>query len=112
MWATKYRRREDMRRSPRRRCIVANEVARIPGRRNIVAMVHKEAIDKVPNSLSSRSNIEIEIYGMEGIPPEDLKEHERHKQGKQGTMKLLSSVYVLTIRCTVCDSSFSAVNVL
>ncbi|KAG8296276.1 hypothetical protein J6590_060277 [Homalodisca vitripennis] len=33
--ATKYRRREDMRRSPRRRCIVANEVARIPGRRNI-----------------------------------------------------------------------------
>uniref|UniRef100_A0A1B6FMT8 BED-type domain-containing protein n=1 Tax=Cuerna arida TaxID=1464854 RepID=A0A1B6FMT8_9HEMI len=46
--------------------------------------VHKEAIDKVPNSLSSRSNIEIEIYGMEGIPPEDLKEHERHKQGKQG----------------------------
>ncbi|XP_054268400.1 BUB3-interacting and GLEBS motif-containing protein ZNF207 isoform X1 [Macrosteles quadrilineatus] len=46
--------------------------------------VHKEAIDKVPNSLSSRSNIEIEIYGMEGIPPEDLKEHERQKQGKQG----------------------------
>uniref|UniRef100_A0A1B6C7Q2 BED-type domain-containing protein n=1 Tax=Clastoptera arizonana TaxID=38151 RepID=A0A1B6C7Q2_9HEMI len=46
--------------------------------------VHKEAIDKVPNSLSTRSNIEIEIYGMEGIPPEDLKEHERQKQGKHG----------------------------
>uniref|UniRef100_A0A0A9W9A1 BED-type domain-containing protein n=1 Tax=Lygus hesperus TaxID=30085 RepID=A0A0A9W9A1_LYGHE len=44
--------------------------------------VHKEAIDKVPNSLSSRSNIEIEIYGMEGIPPEDLKEHEKQKQGR------------------------------
>ncbi|KAG8277522.1 Protein memo1 [Homalodisca vitripennis] len=29
--ATKYPRREDMRRSPWRRCIVANEVARIPG---------------------------------------------------------------------------------
>lgn len=28
--------------------------------------VHKEAIDKVPNSLPTRSNIEIEIYGMEG----------------------------------------------
>lgn len=28
--------------------------------------VHKEAIDKVPNSLPNRSNIEIEIYGMEG----------------------------------------------
>lgn len=28
--------------------------------------VHKETIDKVPNSLPLRSNIEIEIYGMEG----------------------------------------------
>ncbi|XP_026688188.1 BUB3-interacting and GLEBS motif-containing protein ZNF207-like, partial [Diaphorina citri] len=34
--------------------------------------VHKEAIDKVPNSLSNRSNIEIEIYGMEGIPEEEV----------------------------------------
>ncbi|XP_065202242.1 BUB3-interacting and GLEBS motif-containing protein ZNF207 [Planococcus citri] len=46
--------------------------------------VHKEPIDKVPNALSNRSNIEIEIYGMEGIPEEDLKEHERQKQGKSG----------------------------
>ncbi|KAJ9586553.1 hypothetical protein L9F63_028403, partial [Diploptera punctata] len=45
--------------------------------------VHKETIDKVPNSLPNRSNIEIEIYGMEGIPPDDVKEHERQKQGKQ-----------------------------
>lgn len=43
--------------------------------------VHKEPIDKVPNALSNRSNIEIEIYGMEGIPEEDLKEHEKQKQG-------------------------------
>lgn len=43
--------------------------------------VHKEAIDKVPNSMPNRSNIEIEIYGMEGIPAADLKEHERVKQG-------------------------------
>lgn len=43
--------------------------------------VHKEAIDKVPNSLPNRSNIEIEIYGMEGIPPNDLKEHERQRSG-------------------------------
>lgn len=47
--------------------------------------VHKETIDKVPNSLPNRSNIEIEIYGMEGIPPNDLKEHERQKQGARGT---------------------------
>ncbi|XP_071745274.1 BUB3-interacting and GLEBS motif-containing protein ZNF207 isoform X1 [Lepeophtheirus salmonis] len=43
--------------------------------------VHKETIDKVPNSLPSRSNIEIEIYGMEGIPPEDIKDHDRLKSG-------------------------------
>ena len=43
--------------------------------------VHKDTIDKVPNSLPNRGNIEIEIYGMEGIPPEDVKEHERQKGG-------------------------------
>lgn len=43
--------------------------------------VHKESIDKVPNALPNRGNIDIEIYGMEGIPPEDIKEHERQKSG-------------------------------
>lgn len=43
--------------------------------------MHKEAIDKVPNSLPNRSNIEIEIYGMEGIPPNDAKEHEKQRNG-------------------------------
>ncbi|XP_076337324.1 BUB3-interacting and GLEBS motif-containing protein ZNF207-like isoform X2 [Tachypleus tridentatus] len=42
--------------------------------------VHKETIDKVPNSLPNRNNVDIEIYGMEGIPDEDVKEHERQKQ--------------------------------
>ncbi|XP_029729523.1 BUB3-interacting and GLEBS motif-containing protein ZNF207 isoform X2 [Aedes albopictus] len=46
--------------------------------------VHKESIDKVPNSLPNRSNIEIEIYGMEGIPPEDIREHEKQKNGGGG----------------------------
>ncbi|KAJ9595506.1 hypothetical protein L9F63_013271, partial [Diploptera punctata] len=45
--------------------------------------VHDSNIVWVPNSLPNRSNIEIEIYGMEGIPPDDVKEHERQKQGKQ-----------------------------
>ncbi|XP_014776462.1 BUB3-interacting and GLEBS motif-containing protein ZNF207 [Octopus bimaculoides] len=44
--------------------------------------VHKEKVDKVPNALPGRNNIEIEIYGMEGIPEEDMKEHEKHKLGK------------------------------
>jgi len=38
--------------------------------------VHKETLDKVPNSAPTRGNIEIEIYGMEGIPDADLKAHE------------------------------------
>ena len=42
----------------------------------ISVQVHKETIDKVPNSQPSRGNIEIEIYGMEGIPDADLKAHE------------------------------------
>nr|AFD29615.1 ZNF207-1 [Schmidtea mediterranea] len=44
--------------------------------------VHKEKIDKIPFALPHRSNVEIEIYGMEGIPDEDIKEHERQKMGK------------------------------
>lgn len=44
--------------------------------------VHKEKIDKVPNSLPGRNNTEIEIYGMEGIPEEDVKAHERNKNKK------------------------------
>lgn len=47
--------------------------------------VHKETIDKVPNSLPNRSNVDIEIYGMEGIPAADLKEHERQKQSSRGS---------------------------
>ncbi|XP_072382789.1 BUB3-interacting and GLEBS motif-containing protein ZNF207 [Diabrotica undecimpunctata] len=45
--------------------------------------VHKETIDKVPNSLPNRSNVDIEIYGMEGIPAADVREHERQKQGSR-----------------------------
>ena len=44
--------------------------------------MHKETIDKVPNALPNRTNIEIEIYGMEGIPEEDIKEHERQRAGE------------------------------
>lgn len=45
--------------------------------------VHKEAIDKVPNSVPTRGNIEIEIYGTDGIPEHDKKEYERQKGGNQ-----------------------------
>jgi hypothetical protein len=47
--------------------------------------VHKETIDKIPNALPHRNNIEIEIYGMEGIPDADLKEHEAQKKSGGGS---------------------------
>ncbi|XP_060579965.1 BUB3-interacting and GLEBS motif-containing protein ZNF207-like isoform X1 [Ruditapes philippinarum] len=49
--------------------------------------VHKEKVDKVPNSVPGRHNIEIEIYGMEGIPDDDLREHERQKHNKAAAAK-------------------------
>ena len=48
--------------------------------------VHKEKVDKVPNALPGRHNIDIEIYGMEGIPEEDMKAHEKEKAGKGNTV--------------------------
>lgn len=44
--------------------------------------VHKENIDKVPNALPGRHDIEIEIYGMEGIPDKDLQEHAAKANGR------------------------------
>ena len=46
--------------------------------------VHKDNIDKVPNALPNRNSVDIEIYGMEGIPPRDLEEHERSR-GSEGS---------------------------
>lgn len=53
-----------------------------PGLQIHSIQVHKETIDKVPNAIKGRDNIEIEIYGMEGIPEEDLHEHEKRLAGK------------------------------
>jgi len=41
--------------------------------------VHKETIDKIPNALPNRHSVDIEIYGMEGMPEADIREHERQK---------------------------------
>ncbi|XP_026064387.1 BUB3-interacting and GLEBS motif-containing protein ZNF207-like isoform X2 [Carassius auratus] len=39
--------------------------------------VHKETIDGVPNAIPGRIDIELEIYGMEGIPEKDMEERRR-----------------------------------
>ncbi|KAL5253198.1 hypothetical protein ACHWQZ_G013097 [Mnemiopsis leidyi] len=45
--------------------------------------VHKETVNSVPNSLSHRNNCEIEIYGTEGIPPEDVAIHEKEVRDRE-----------------------------
>eukprot|EP00249_Psilotum_nudum_P018647 c26901_g1_i4 orf=280-1473(+) len=45
-----------------------------------VLQVHKESITKVPNSKPDRESTEIEIFGMEGIPPEVLAAHEGEQE--------------------------------
>jgi hypothetical protein len=37
--------------------------------------VHKESLDQVENALPNRQGLEIEIFGMEGIPAEVLDGH-------------------------------------
>ncbi|KAG7504805.1 BUB3-interacting and GLEBS motif-containing ZNF207-like isoform X1 [Solea senegalensis] len=50
--------------------------------------VHKETIDGVPNAIPGRTDIELEIYGMEGIPEKDMEERRRVlEQKNQETLK-------------------------
>uniref|UniRef100_UPI00358F145A BUB3-interacting and GLEBS motif-containing protein ZNF207 isoform X2 n=1 Tax=Myxine glutinosa TaxID=7769 RepID=UPI00358F145A len=44
--------------------------------------VHKETLPGVPNSIPGRLDIELEIYGMEGIPEKDLEERRRMMEHK------------------------------
>jgi hypothetical protein len=39
-------------------------------------------VSTVPNAIPGRDSIEVEIFGMEGIPEEDRLAHERTKTGK------------------------------
>nr|CAG4641894.1 EOG090X0A5X [Eurycercus lamellatus] len=56
-------------------------------------LVHKETLDRVPNSLPTRGNIEIEIYGMEGIPEADIRDHESQKQCKETSIKSKNNLF-------------------
>ncbi|CAG8634286.1 3029_t:CDS:10, partial [Ambispora leptoticha] len=46
-----------------------------------VAQVHKETISIVPNALQGRESADVEIFGMEGIPPADLIAHQEALEG-------------------------------
>jgi transposase-like protein len=40
-----------------------------------VLQVHKESVTKVPNAKPDRESTEIEIFGMQGVPPQILAAH-------------------------------------
>ncbi|RCH77485.1 hypothetical protein CU098_002610, partial [Rhizopus stolonifer] len=49
--------------------------------------VHKITIFKVPNALPGRDKLDIEIFGMEGIPEEDMIAHEMKISGANNSNK-------------------------
>ena len=53
-----------------------------PGLAIHCSQVHKETISNVPNAIPSRDNLEMEIFGMEGVPDEDRMAHEVIKRGE------------------------------
>lgn len=67
--------------------------------------VHKETIDGVPNAIPGRTDIELEIYGMEGIPEKDMQDRRRVLEQKtQGITTLIfhplrhASCFVIVLR--------------
>jgi hypothetical protein len=46
--------------------------------------VHKESLDKVENALPNRNGLDIEIFGMEGIPEDVIGQH---------TQRIIQSYY-------------------
>ncbi|KAK9156165.1 hypothetical protein Sjap_003645 [Stephania japonica] len=63
-----------------------------------VLQVHKESVTKVPNAKPERESTEIEIFGMQGIPPEVLAAHygeqEEDAPSKLPKVELPASTYV------------------
>lgn len=42
-----------------------------------LAQVHKITMERIPNCIPGHDTPEVEIYGMEGIPPGDLERHQK-----------------------------------
>ncbi|XP_075481800.1 protein SUPPRESSOR OF FRI 4-like isoform X1 [Primulina tabacum] len=63
-----------------------------------VLQVHKEQVSQVPNAKPGRESTEIEIYGMQGIPPDVLAAHygeeEQETNAKTAKVDLASSQIV------------------
>lgn len=67
-----------------------------------VFQVHKETIDSVPNAIPGRTDIELEIYGMEGIPEKDMQERRRTlEQKSQGLYNEMCFFLQLLVKRTI-----------
>ncbi len=53
-----------------------------PGLAIHCSQVHKETISKVPNAMPERETLDLEIYGMEGVPDEAKHAREITKYGE------------------------------
>ncbi|KAJ2746539.1 hypothetical protein GGI20_001250 [Coemansia sp. BCRC 34301] len=49
-----------------------------------VAQVHKENITRVPNAIPGRDTANIEIFGSDGIPEEDVIDYENRMRERLG----------------------------
>ena len=79
--------------------------------------VHKETINKVPNAVPGRDNIELEIFGLEGIPEGDRIARELAVQGESPpssravcTSQTIRSATVYTYTLCIQISSMHYVN--
>lgn len=57
------------------------------GMRVHLEQVHREDIRLVPNCLPGRGSVDIEIFGMEGVPYDDLERHIREKEAASVVVK-------------------------
>ena len=65
--------------------------------------VHKETIDGVPNAIPGRVDIELEIYGMEGIPEKDMQDRRRVLEQKtQGNATRPATHHAVCFWLVVC----------
>jgi len=49
-----------------------------------IDQVHKLGTDRIENAIPGRDTFDVEIYGMEGIPPHDLAEWKKRKEIEAG----------------------------
>ena len=79
-----------------------------PGLAIHAIQVHKETVTKIPGSLPGRGSTEIEIYGMDGIPPDDLAVHEAEKAAEGGVSfakRLLQKSSASPCRCSHAEAA-------